>query len=353
MGEAEAYIQLRLAETLFHEVEKLENELGSGSLRFQEKLTVTMERLHKLKANPALSDLYSPNESGHELQTAQLQFLLIDYYLGMLAQKINTIHVGGGENDRSAFVLARLKNLTYASALLDAFLDQCVGVELLKRSERAAQLSQLEEGRKETREDKIRKWQLAQEADKALEHVLYIRSKAKDKDDDDDLEDIERECLYKLVQVAILKSMEDQAAMASESEMLETMVQMAKLSTNQVFNAAERTPPSQGQGIEVTHINPKMEMKREVIRGDVFQPGHRLPTMSLEEYADRELDDALARQEKEKNAPAGPRRIEQLEEDGDEDDLGLVDEATARDRAWDDWKDANPRGIGNKKGTQY
>ncbi|RHZ04810.1 hypothetical protein DYB26_001846 [Aphanomyces astaci] len=300
MGEAEAYIQLRLAETLFHEVEKLENELGSGSLRFQEKLTVTMERLHKLKANPALSDLYSPNESGHELQTAQLQFLLVDYYLGMLAQKINTIHVGGGENDRSAFVLARLKNLTYASALLDAFLDQCVGVELLKRSERAAQLSQLEEGRKETREDKIRKWQLAQEADKALEHVLYIRSKAKDKDDDDDLEDIERECLYKLVQVAILKSMEDQAAMASESEMLETMVQMAKLSTNQVFNAAERTPPSQGQGIEVTHINPKMEMKREVIRGDVFQPGHRLPTMSLEEYADRELDDALARQEKEK-----------------------------------------------------
>ncbi|RHY03630.1 hypothetical protein DYB36_007391 [Aphanomyces astaci] len=300
MGEAEAYIQLRLAETLFHEVEKLENELGSGSLRFQEKLTVTMERLHKLKANPALSDLYSPNESGHELQTAQLQFLLIDYYLGMLAQKINTIHVGGGENDRSAFVLARLKNLTYASALLDAFLDQCVGVELLKRSERAAQLSQLEEGRKETREDKIRKWQLAQEADKALQHVLYIRSKAKDKDDDDDLEDIERECLYKLVQVAILKSMEDQAAMASESEMLETMVQMAKLSTNQVFNAAERTPPSQGQGIEVTHINPKMEMKREVIRGDVFQPGHRLPTMSLEEYADRELDDALARQEKEK-----------------------------------------------------
>ncbi|RHY97385.1 hypothetical protein DYB37_001653 [Aphanomyces astaci] len=327
MGEAEAYIQLRLAETLFHEVEKLENELGSGSLRFQEKLTVTMERLHKLKANPALSDLYSPNESGHELQTAQLQFLLVDYYLGMLAQKINTIHVGGGENDRSAFVLARLKNLTYASALLDAFLDQCVGVELLKRSERAAQLSQLEEGRKETREDKIRKWQLAQEADKALQHVLYIRSKAKDKDDDDDLEDIERECLYKLVQVAILKSMEDQAAMASESEMLETM--------------------------EVTHINPKMEMKREVIRGDVFQPGHRLPTMSLEEYADRELDDALARQEKEKNAPAGPRRIEQLEEDGDEDDLGLVDEATARDRAWDDWKDANPRGIGNKKGTQY
>ncbi|ETW10525.1 hypothetical protein H310_00809 [Aphanomyces invadans] len=352
MGEAEAYIQLRLAETLFHEMEKLENELGSGSLAFQERLTVTMERLHKLKANPALSDLYSPNESAHELQISQLQFLLLEYYLGMLAQKINTIQVSGGQNDRSVFVAARLKNLTYASALLDAFLDQCVNVELLKRSERAAQLSQLEQGRKETREDKIRKWQLAQEADKALQHVLHIRQQAKDKDDED-LEDIERECLFKLVDVAILKSMEDQAAIASESEMLETMVQMAKLTTNDVFQAAERTPPPQGQGIEVTHINPKMEMKKEVIRGQVFQPGHRLPTMSLEEYADRELADALARQENEKNAPVGPRRIDQLEEDGDEDNLALVDDATMRDRAWDDWKDANPRGIGNKKGSQY
>ncbi|KAF0687295.1 Aste57867_20961 [Aphanomyces stellatus] len=349
MGEAEAYIQLRLAEILFHEMEKLENELGSGSLRFQEKLTVTMERLHKLKSNPSLGDLYSPNEAAHELQSPQLQFLLIDYYLGMLAQKINTIQVQG---DRSQFVSARLKNLTYASALLDAFLDQCVSVELLKRSERAAQLRQLEEGKKETREDKIRKWQLQQEADKALAHVLYVRAQAKEKDSED-LEDIERECLFKLIDVAILKSMEDQAAIASESEMLETMVQMAKLTTNEVFNAAESKPPVQGQGIEVTHINPKMEMKREVIKGSVFQPGHRLPTMSLEEYADRELDDALARQEKEKNAPAGPRRIEQLEEDGDEDNLALVEEATYRDRSWDDWKDANPKGIGNKKGSQY
>ncbi|RHY28979.1 hypothetical protein DYB32_005560 [Aphanomyces invadans] len=302
-------------------MEKLENELGSGSLAFQERLTVTMERLHKLKANPALSDLYSPNESAHELQISQLQFLLLEYYLGMLAQKINTIQVSGGQNDRSVFVAARLKNLTYASALLDAFLDQCVNVELLKRSERAAQLSQLEQGRKETREDKIRKWQLAQEADKALQQVLHIRQQAKDKDDV--RTHIERECLFKLVDVAILKSMEDQAAISSESEMLETM--------------------------EVTHINPKMEMKKEVIRGQVFQPGHRLPTMSLEEYADRELADALARQENEKCDFV----VVVARQDGDEDNLALVDDATMRDRAWDDWKDANPRGIGNKKGSQY
>ena len=47
---------------------------------------------------------------------------------------------------------------------------------------------------------------------------------------------------------------------------------------------------------EVTRINPQMEMQRETIRSGVFQPGHRLPTMSLAEYADREVADATKRQ---------------------------------------------------------
>ncbi|GLD99665.1 hypothetical protein PINS_up008391 [Pythium insidiosum] len=94
-------------------------------------------------------------------------------------------------------------------------------------------------------------------------------------------------------------------------------------------------------------------MRRETIRSQVFQPGHRLPTMSLEEYADRELADAQERQKREQEAPTAPRRYDQLVEDGDEDDAALVDEATYKDRAWDDWKDANPRGIGNKKGSQF
>ncbi|EQC28060.1 hypothetical protein SDRG_14154 [Saprolegnia diclina VS20] len=348
MGEVDAYLQLRQADGLFRSIEAMENELGSGSLAFQEKLTMLMERFHRLKASPALADLYSSNEAAHELQTIQLQFLLIDYYLGMLAQKINTINVQGSRSD---FMSARLKNLKYASALLDAFLDQCVEVELLRRSERAKQLSQLEEGKKDTREDKIRKWQLQQEADAALSNVLNLRARAA-KDDDID-EDLEREFLFRFIQVAVLKSMEDQLAIANEMEMLETMVQMAKLHTDSVLDAAETKPPVQGQGIEVTHINPKMEMKREVIQGRVFQPGHRLPTMSLEELADQELADALDRQERQKNAPEGPRRIEQLIEDGEEDNIALVEEATYRDRSWDDWKDANPKGIGNKKGSQY
>ncbi|KAG7375800.1 hypothetical protein PHYPSEUDO_015235 [Phytophthora pseudosyringae] len=73
--------------------------------------------------------------------------------------------------------------------------------------------------------------------------------------------------------------------------------------------------------------------------------------MTLEEYADREVADAMERQKREQYvmvalaAPLGPRRYDQLLEDGDEDDEKLVEESTYKDRPWDDWKDANEKGI--------
>ncbi len=61
-------------------------------------------------------------------------------------------------------------------------------------------------------------------------------------------------------------------------------------------------------------------------------------------------------------------RYKQLWEEGEEDDAELVDEvshtaaahrcltfpqAAYHDRAWDDWKDNNKKGSGNKMGKRY
>jgi hypothetical protein len=75
--------------------------------------------------------------------------------------------------------------------------------------------------------------------------------------------------------------------------------------------------------------------------------------MSLEEFADIERADAEARAKAQAEAPKGPRRYNQLVADGEEDDLDLVDEAILQDRQWDDWKDNNPKGWGNKAGKRY
>ena len=71
--------------------------------------------------------------------------------------------------------------------------------------------------------------------------------------------------------------------------------------------------------------------------------------MSLEEFARRELEEAKRREERQKNAPKESRRYEHLHRDGDEDDERLADEATMKDREWDNWKDDNVKGAGVTK----
>ncbi len=114
-------------------------------------------------------------------------------------------------------------------------------------------------------------------------------------------------------------------------------------------------------GMQVTHIDKggpggQLRIRQEELRARVFQPGYSLPTVSLEEFAAQEVAAVEEREAKAKlaaDAPAGPRRYKQLEEEGKEDETELVEEAAFHDRAWDDWKDANPRGSGNKMGKRF
>jgi hypothetical protein len=91
----------------------------------------------------------------------------------------------------------------------------------------------------------------------------------------------------------------------------------------------------------------------------VFQPGYNLPTMSLDEYAQQQMAEAQARADAQTHAQAEgggggpPRRYKQLEEEGKEDEEGLVEEAVYADRAWDAFKDEHPFGSGNKAGKLF
>jgi immunoglobulin-binding protein 1 len=126
--------------------------------------------------------------------------------------------------------------------------------------------------------------------------------------------------------------------------------------------AAARTSPDDPrsrQPLQVTRVTKdafgQLTVKREEIRSGVLRPAWNQPTLSLEELAEREVRDALEREERQKLSEAEarrePRRYDQLQKDGAEDDADLVDASAALDRKWDDWKDENPRGSGNKRGN--
>lgn len=116
---------------------------------------------------------------------------------------------------------------------------------------------------------------------------------------------------------------------------------------------------SRNKPMEVTRVTKdsatgQLQFKREEIQSSVFRPGWNLPTMTLAEYGEAEMSRARAREEKQKTNESEslgkPRRYEQLVKDEAEDDANLVDASAKLDREWDDWKEANPRGSGNKMG---
>jgi len=75
--------------------------------------------------------------------------------------------------------------------------------------------------------------------------------------------------------------------------------------------------------------------------------------MTLTELADREVTAARQREASQTQAEAHrlqqPRRYDQLVKDEMEDDKDLVDASAPLDREWDDFKEENPKGSGNKR----
>ena len=72
--------------------------------------------------------------------------------------------------------------------------------------------------------------------------------------------------------------------------------------------------------------------------------------MTMAEWGDHVMDLTLEREARDKKLAA--RRVQSLEElaeQGKEDDEVLMDAATMKKRAFEDWADGVPRGSGNTK----
>jgi hypothetical protein len=102
--------------------------------------------------------------------------------------------------------------------------------------------------------------------------------------------------------------------------------------------------------IEVTKVGPSLEMKKETFLNGVFKPYHRLPTVSLEEYAEMEMKKMEEQQKREaEKTDTTTLSLNELQEKGLEDDEDLNEAAQAKASKWDDWKDSVPKGSGVTK----
>lgn len=103
-------------------------------------------------------------------------------------------------------------------------------------------------------------------------------------------------------------------------------------------------------GIEITRIDPTYTVVKETIKADIFKSGHRPPTMGMEEWGDIVMQRTHEREARE--AIQSQNRVatmEEIIEEGKEDNEALFDAATYRKRGFEDWADGVPKGSGNTK----
>jgi immunoglobulin-binding protein 1 len=139
-------------------------------------------------------------------------------------------------------------------------------------------------------------------------------------------------------------------------QLLRHRADMLENATTEPSHSARPPIDEDGPGITVTRINKigdQLVTTREQVKASVFKPRMEAPSISLEEYGDMVKAEAIARQNQTKEEEHVVRRYKQLVEAGLEDDEKLADEATMADRDWDAFKEANPRGWGNKANKRY
>lgn len=364
----------------------------------QDKLKKACDILRQCDAMIDQLGLFSPNECKEDISTTDLKYLLVPYYLGELTEKIHNSN--------------RLQIIKTSQAHLKEFVSICEKLELVPKEEIDAFAQDGRDTPEARRAKKIARFKRQKAAESKLQDIkerkerrsrsmqaAAITSVIEHGDEpmlDDDGEE-EREAWLTTISLALCKALDLLDGLKKEEELLSTMMannlQSGKEDAvramldertrkveewhkgaarkSQFVKPAQpitcatfatdvlegRAKPSQVN--EHKHqpllfgpasvIGGNISTEREQIAAQVFQPSHRLPTMSIEQAGMQEMKIMNKWQEK---------VAEQLKEansswvtDGKRDATSDDESAEEKARAWDDWKDDNPRGAGNKKLT--
>ena len=322
--------------------------------------------------------LFSSNESIDDITNKSIPYLALEHFVGMA---LVNLPVGPGQMQQ------RKTNIHRSLDLWTNFIGRLQQLELLS-TEEVQEYNELMEDvdpekptvRAPDRDAKIARYKAKQQATKEVDRLRAIRERrtrmgldAEEDIDGHNDESLERSVALNQLSVYKIEAFDNWSQTKREIPMIDMMSKMEEERSSmnrhtQTGGGAsssspagqdqrqQQAPPLSNKPLQVTHITKdatgQLQIKRDEIRSKVFRPGWNQPTISLEELGEREYQQAMEREERQKTAEAErstqPKRYEDLIRDGLEDDTNLVDASAKLDRDWDDWKDENPRGSGNK-----
>lgn len=378
---------------------------ASESTADQETIRKGCEALRKCEEMVSKLGLFSSNETKEDISTNNLKYLLVPYYLADLTEKL-------AHDDRIQITKA-------SQAKLKEFMSFCEAMELVpeeelessgqggsnayveKRAKKIARFKRQRAAEAKLLEIKERKERRGRST-KAASLSTPVEAGEEDMMDEDGEE--EREAWLTSISLAICKAIDLLESLKKEEEMLTAVKERQSQEGEVEFSEAvldERTKKAEdwhrGAAARAQYSTPaqpitcatfaqdvlegraqvsqphehkqqplifgpaslvggNLTTERQRMTAQVFQPGHRLPTMSIEEAGLREMEMMNNFQERTKKmmeeANSSWYKDNRMKTPGQEDNEDEDDDAAQdKARAWDDWKDDNPRGAGNKKLT--
>uniref|UniRef100_A0A0C9QW85 TSA: Wollemia nobilis Ref_Wollemi_Transcript_4449_1593 transcribed RNA sequence n=1 Tax=Wollemia nobilis TaxID=56998 RepID=A0A0C9QW85_9CONI len=382
--------------TIFEQARQI-HSAASHLTVVQDKIKRACDLLHQCEAMIDRLGLFSPNEGKEDISTTDLKYLLVPYYLGELTEKIQNSN--------------RLQIIRTSQLHLKEFISICEKLEVVPSNELEALVQEANDTPEARRAKKIARFKRQKSAESKLQDIkkrkeccsrsrqaAAITTTIEHGDEivlDDDGEE-EREAWLTTISLALCKALDLLDGLKKEEELVSSMIEnnrengqseefQAKLEersqkaeawhkesasrsrygkpTQPITCAAfakdvleGRAKPSQVNEHKHEHIfgpvsliSGNLTTEREQIVARVFQPSHRMPTMSIEQAGMREMEMMNKWQERTK------KQLEEMNsswyKDGEKDETSDDEAAEEKARELDDWKDDNPRGAGNKKLT--
>jgi hypothetical protein len=333
-------------------------------------------KLEELQRKVDSLALFSSNECIDDVSTSTLSLLALDHYLALAYSSVPTGL--GMEAERKSYLL---RSMDHSSR----FLQRLEELDIISKDNKAEfdellqiNLNEFLEGGGSgplppvSRERKIERFRSKKELQNQLEQLksLQQRRNRLDIGEDEEIDGNDSDSLMRSLAIKEISLCETEAIDEWQQALRELPLVLMQLKMKQDRQRSGSSltedqhrlpPPLNTNPLQVTHITQdavsgKLNIRKEEIRAQVFRPSWNQPTMTLAELGEREVKDALERQkrqeESEKQNKNAPRRYEQLVQDGMDDNAELVDASAQLDRQWDDWKEENPRGSGNKMGDR-
>ncbi|KAF7591233.1 hypothetical protein BBP40_001838 [Aspergillus hancockii] len=330
----------------------LESRLDTNTDQYRNDVNATIAKFEECGRLVEVLSLFSSNEPLEDISTGDLPYLTAAYHLAELLQR--------------SYSSDRVSSLRRAFEQYEKFLTRLDDYELLNDKDKklyerytanptSFSLTSVNDAAAR-REVKINRFKEEKELKQRLEYLSNNQSRLQT--DDEDV----RQLYIAEIKLYLHQTFQSLDLLSQELSMLSAIRNSVPTPDQippedsrrrreaQESEYSERLDPPISQLLQGGKFGPILSKegkpmqpftlldRRTQLQQGVFRSGHNLPTMTIDEYLEEEKRRGGVVQGGEKSG---------MKEEVDEDDLDKADEETMKARAWDEYKEANPRGSGN------